>query len=133
MTDEELKTAYRVERLSGKLARLSFLKAVTGADDDFRLAQLIDADLRKIMSDFPGMVFDVLIIMSALGSDNRITTRARRIYAKLISEPQCGRLALVGSNIFFKTMINFIVRAANASDRMKMFNNEAEAIVWLKK
>ena len=73
----------------------------------------------------------VLIDMSKI---EKATLDARKVHLdNLNSKPSnFNKLALFGANTLNRVMANFMIRAARLEDKIKFFNSEADALVWLK-
>jgi hypothetical protein len=131
LSDIEIKNAYSISKKDHGLIQLAFLKNILDSDDDLRMAEFIKSDALKIIHESPDKTFDLMIDLTALGTNHRISRKARQVYVEILNLPQCGRLAFIGSNIFLKVMINFLIKAGGVDKRSKMFNNKEVAKKWL--
>jgi hypothetical protein len=132
LSDKQITSAYEILS-EGRISQILFLKDIADSDDDYKLAQFIQRDILIILNKHADEKTDLVIDLSALSKNHRISRKARKVYLEMLNYPQCGRLAFVGPNIFLKVMIVFLIKAGGVEARAKMFNNRNEAIAWLKK
>jgi hypothetical protein len=74
----------------------------------------------------------LLIDMTDTG---RPTVQARKLHAtnmKRLSK-EIKKAALYGASAMNRVMANFIIKASGMGEKVKYFNTEEEAILWLKK
>lgn len=67
-----------------------------------------------------------------LSQNTKTTSAARKIFAELQHSHRDGtKTAFVGASTLVRITVNFIAGASGASDVMKHFASEADALAWL--
>jgi hypothetical protein len=131
-SDKEIKNSYRIDLLEDGIHKISFLMPIFDIDDDIIMAQFVDHDFREVIKQNPKQRFKVLVDFSALGKENKVTPKARRIYEKLLADQRVEKIAVLSLNMYITIMMNFIVFAARISDKLKIFSDQNQALKWLK-
>jgi hypothetical protein len=74
-------------------------------------------------------------ILLNIGGIEEISGGARRALAEWISKEPClfHKLAITGEKAKTKIMASFIITATGRGEYVKYFNNEEEALSWLRK
>jgi len=132
-SDEEIRSSYKIEPLEGVIYQVSFLRPILDIDDDIKMAQFINEEFGEILARNAGKNFRILVDFSALGRENKVTPKARRIYENLLSDPRVEKIAVISLNSYTTVMMNFIVFAARISSKLKIFSGQKAALEWLKK
>ena len=60
-----------------------------------------------------------------------MSVEGRRMFSKMNKDERQGSVAMVGVNRILKIMVRFIM-VASGQDNVRFFDNEAQAIKWLK-
>ena len=67
------------------------------------------------------------------GQEGRWSGAARRAFTKIFTDDPClGKVAIINAARFTRVMATFIMKATGRHDVVRFFDNEAEALVWLK-
>jgi hypothetical protein len=87
--------------------------------------QLIDQVVKE------GGKVEKIDVLNDVSRAGKIGKKAREINATFFKNIQVNKVAIMGANTFRRTMINIIYRLAGFKN-VKFFNNEKQAIAWLK-
>ncbi len=65
--------------------------------------------------------------------EGRFSGGARRAFTQMFADdPRLGKVAIINAARFTRVMATFIMKATGRHDAVRFFDNEAEALVWLK-
>lgn len=70
-------------------------------------------------------------MISHSGREGRFSSDARRCLMELNQDPRVGRVGVLGGNRFNRVMTNIILKATGR-ENIRFFDNEKEALIWLK-
>ncbi len=65
--------------------------------------------------------------------EGRWSGAARRAFTKMFAtDPRLGKVAIINAARFTRVMATFIIKATGRHDAVRFFDNETEALAWLK-
>jgi len=131
-TDEQIKSAYRVYVDENGFLHVTFLREMPVPEDNVHLAQAVEQSVLDILYADPQKKYNILVDLLPLGKSGKITSKSRKVYARILAHPQAERFAFLGENIFLKVIVNFLTSAAGVDKKMAWFSAEAEGVSWLK-
>jgi hypothetical protein len=130
-SDADLKQTYEVFIDERGIVVLRFLKYIFEPDLNTRRAELIEMDALSILRGNAQKKYHVLVDLSCLKTTGYVSSKSRKIYARISSHVQIDKFAFVGGGIFIKTAAGFIIRASGKGERTKWFARKKQAIEWL--
>jgi|APMed6443717190_1056831.scaffolds.fasta_scaffold185148_1 hypothetical protein len=132
LSDEEIKKRGKAELDPAGFIRLTFLRTTPDPENNIKLARHLEAQILGILSEASANKFNVLVDILLLGKGGKISPQARKVYAGLMRLGQVDKIAILGKSLLLKIMIDFITTAAGKTSKIKWFEQESEAIKWLK-
>jgi hypothetical protein len=132
-SDEELKQTFKVFVDQGSILEGIILKEVRGSADNTRRLELIEEVVLEIFNKNPEKEYGVSLDLLPLGKGNIYTSvEDRKIWARLASNKQIKKCAVIGSSIILKVIASFVIRLSSRSKDIKWFSDKEEALKWLK-
>jgi len=132
-SDEELKQTFKVFVDQGSILEGIILKEVRGSVDNTRRLELIEEVVLEIFNKNPEKEYGVSLDLLPLGKGNIYTSvEDRKIWARLASNKQIKKCAVIGSSIILKVIASFVIRLSSRSKDIKWFSDKEEALKWLK-
>lgn len=109
--------------------------SMNSTEEEKRRAEIIQDKMLKVFQKYPNQKVNVLakIIKLSSNASNSFSMSSRKVYEKLVKNPQMGKIAIVGINSFIKMPVNFIMAASGKKDKFKFFNETQEALNWINK
>ncbi|OGY27197.1 MAG: hypothetical protein A2864_01615 [Candidatus Woykebacteria bacterium RIFCSPHIGHO2_01_FULL_39_12] len=133
ISDQELLKTFKVYFDDKEIINLVFLKIANeerNPEVQARRAELIEKSLLRLTEDNPKERYKMLVDLVPVGKVTFASDKAKRIFSHL-SEIPLEKVAVVGSNLLMKIVVNVIFLMAGRSDIAKWFYNKEEAMAWL--
>jgi len=133
ISDQELLKTFKVYFDDKEIINLVFLKIANeerNPEVQARRAELIEKSLLRLTEDNPKEKYKMLVDLVPVGKVTFASDKAKRIFSRL-SEIPLEKVAVVGSNLLMKIVVNVIFLMAGRSDIAKWFYNKEEAMAWL--
>ena len=131
MPDEELRQTYEISVDDRGIINLVSLQGVRDPGSNSRLAELIYLDFQEMLGADPQGEFTLLVDLRLVGKGGYASSNARKTYAQMSTHGQLSRLAIVGGNLFFRTVAAFVLRASGRTLNMRWFADKQDATNWL--
>lgn len=132
-SDQESKEKFKVSVDENDIINLVFLIAETNPEASAVLAKSVEQEIGKILETNPQKIYRGIVDFSFLeGKVSYVASDIRKVYSRLIFHKQIEKIAMVGSNMFYKAVVNLIVEVVGKGENVKWFSNKEEAIKWLK-
>lgn len=133
-SDEEIRKTFKISIDEEGIINLLVFVMEKESEDNARMTELIKEDFLKIFDENLNKKFKILADLTPIGRINSygFSHQARKTGAQLMDHQQIEKGALVTSNIFVKTVIDFIIALVRKRDSIKIFLNKEGAIKWLK-
>jgi hypothetical protein len=132
-SDEELKQTFKIFVDEGSILEGIILKEVKGSTDNTRRLELIEEVVLEIFNKNPEKEYGVSLDLLPLGKGNIYTSvEDRKIWARLASNKQIKKCAVIGSSVLLKVIASFVIRLNSRSKDIKWFFGKEEALKWLK-
>ncbi|HEX7456569.1 MAG TPA: hypothetical protein VF303_03830 [Candidatus Nanoarchaeia archaeon] len=132
-TDSENQQTYTITQEGEKTIILTFTKILSEEESNHQAEEVV-ATIMAIFSKNPQKSFNLIIDLTKLESlPSFFTDRSRNVYTTLSKHPQLLRVAVVGANIFYKLVTNFLMTSTGKGLRIQWFDNKPDAISWLNK
>ena len=131
-SDEELKQTFEVFVDKEGILEGIILKEVKGLTDNARRLELIEEVVLEIFNKNSEKKYRVFLDLLPLGIGNIYTSiEDRKIWARLASNKQIKKCAVIGSSIILKVITSFVIRLSGRSKDIKWFFSKEEAFNWL--
>ncbi|OGY25208.1 MAG: hypothetical protein A2134_00695 [Candidatus Woykebacteria bacterium RBG_16_39_9b] len=133
ISDQELLKTFKVYFDDKEIINLVFLKIANeerNPEVQARRAELIEKSLLRLTEDNPKERYKMLVDLVPVGKVTFASDKAKRIFSRL-SEIPLEKVAVVGSNLLMKIVVNVIFLMAGRIDIAKWFYNKEEAMAWL--
>lgn len=121
-SDEEIKESFKLFLDENGIINLIFLKAETKPEVSVRLAELVEEALLKILKKNPKKIYNSLVDFLTLGEKiSYVSKEAREVYFRAMFHKQVRNIAMVGSNIYYKVVVNLILQLTNKGKTLNGF------------
>jgi|APMed6443717190_1056831.scaffolds.fasta_scaffold32241_3 hypothetical protein len=135
LAPEKIKETYKVElEKSMNLITVTFLPPAYSDSADIELrAEMISQGCFNYFNQYPDEKFNLVINLIPLGKSGRVSSKARKTYAKLLGDKHFNKIAFAGGNTFLKVVVDFIAIAAGIKSRFKWGLTLEKAREWVNK
>ena len=134
--DEELKKDFfNISVDEEGIMRLTFTKDTEDPEKIARTAELVEEAILKIFKENEQKIYNGLVDISPLEGGGRVSKKSKKVYIRLMSHQQLHKIAILASkksSLFLKVVTIFASKAALRGKSLKWFNDEAEAMKWLR-
>jgi hypothetical protein len=132
-SEKELEQALKISVDKDNIINLAILELQPNLDDQDIFAKLIDRAISKILDENPQKRYKLSVNVIAEEKGKRFSVNSRKIAVKIVSDERLSKIAVIGSNIISKVIVNFIIKAAGKGGKMKWFTEKEEnqALKWL--
>lgn len=122
----EIKHKHKVFIHDSGAVCVKFVGEIAVMDLEDTLIHLNDAIQKKSLNAFrPSVLADVTEL-------EKVKLDARKIGVAWLKEKRYEKLAAVCHSVFIRHFVQMLIVASRLEDQMKVFNNETEAINWMK-
>ena len=131
--DEELKQAFEVFVDENGILRGALLRDLKDPAEDARRLELMEKAVLDILNKDPQRIYKAFLNLLPLGMGRAMVSGGtRKVWARLASQKQITKCAVVGLSTFLKTVASFIINLVGRGEDIKWFSDEEEALKWLK-
>ena len=110
-----------------------FTEFSTVADINARQAEYYAEKIRKAADKYPGQKINIINDTRKISDQVlSLSNQARKQYLDAYSHPQIGRVAMLGFGPWLKGFIIILANMANRTSRTAFFENNEEALTWIK-
>ena len=133
MSNQDLQQTYKLSIEGENTITLTFTKILSEKESS-KQAEVVVSKMMDIFGKDPQKNFDLLIDLTQLETlPSFFTEESKGTYTTLSRHPQLARVAIVGANMFYKLITNFLMTATGKGTRIQWFENKSEALTWLNK
>ena len=108
----DLNNAYQIFVDEKGVLNLVTLKSIEEPNQNTRLAELIEKDFLEILNGEKNKKYNMIVNLVPVGKGGYASSKARKIYARMSANTKINKYAIVGGNVFNRTLASFIIRAA---------------------
>jgi hypothetical protein len=131
-TDEEIRKAYRIQKVDDSLISLDILTGDDDPEDNTRTTELILEDLSKALPKDTTKSCNLLTDLTPAGKINYASGESKKLFADSPVFSRFSRIALVTSSLVIKTLAISLTVFTGKYENLKIFDTREKAIEWLK-